>query len=50
MRKLIKTIDLGDEGAIPLEVRFLHEPSEPQGYVGCALQSTVYRIFKNEVR
>lgn len=44
-RKL-QTIDLGEEGAIPLEVRFLHEPSATEGYVGCALQGTVFRFFK----
>lgn len=47
-RKL-QTIDLGKEGAIPLEVRFLHEPSAPEGYVGCALGGTVFRFYKTEV-
>ena len=46
----IDTIDLGSDGLIPLEVRFLHDPDEPQGYVGCALGSTVFRIFKDQVR
>ncbi|XP_052783579.1 methanethiol oxidase-like isoform X2 [Mya arenaria] len=44
--KLIQTIDLGPTGWIPLETRFLHDPREPQGYVGCALSSTVFRFFK----
>lgn len=47
-RKL-QTIDLGKEGAIPLEVRFLHEPSAPEGYVGCALSGTVFRFYKTDV-
>ncbi|KAI8519406.1 Methanethiol oxidase [Branchiostoma belcheri] len=42
----IQDIDLGPEGAIPLEIRFLHNPDEPQGYVGCALSSNVFRFFK----
>ncbi|XP_078601728.1 methanethiol oxidase-like [Branchiostoma floridae x Branchiostoma japonicum] len=43
----IQDIDLGPEGAIPLEVRFLHNPDEPQGYVGCALGSSVFRFYKS---
>ncbi|KAM9309159.1 methanethiol oxidase-like [Pholidichthys leucotaenia] len=44
-RKL-QMLDLGEDGAIPLEVRFLHEPSAPEGYVGCALRSSVFRFYK----
>lgn len=46
-RKL-QTLDLGKEGAIPLEVRFLHEPSAPEGYVGCALSGNVFRFYKTD--
>ena len=45
----LQSIDLGMEGAVPLEVRFLHEPSAAEGYVGCALGSTVYRFFRTKV-
>ena len=45
----LQSLDLGAEGAVPLEVRFLHEPSAAQGYVGCALGSTVYRFFRTKV-
>ncbi|XP_030214756.1 methanethiol oxidase isoform X1 [Gadus morhua] len=44
----LQSIDLGMEGAVPLEVRFLHEPSAAEGYVGCALGSTVYRFFRTK--
>ncbi|KAG7218824.1 hypothetical protein INR49_019692 [Caranx melampygus] len=44
-RKL-QTLDLGEEGAIPLEVRFLHDPDASEGYVGCALPSTVFRFYR----
>uniref|UniRef100_A0A3P9CNC9 Methanethiol oxidase n=1 Tax=Maylandia zebra TaxID=106582 RepID=A0A3P9CNC9_9CICH len=44
--KKLQRLDLGEEGAIPLEVRFLHEPSAAEGYVGCALNSTVFRFYK----
>ncbi|XP_043936566.1 methanethiol oxidase isoform X2 [Protopterus annectens] len=45
---LIKSIDLGDDGLIPLEVRFLHNPDASQGFVGCALRSSIFRIYKTE--
>uniref|UniRef100_H3CB86 Methanethiol oxidase n=1 Tax=Tetraodon nigroviridis TaxID=99883 RepID=H3CB86_TETNG len=44
-RKL-QTIDLGEDGGIPLEVRFLHQPSAAQGYVGCALSGSVFRFYR----
>ena len=39
-------IDLGEEGIAPLEVRFLHDPKICEGFVGCAVNSTVYRFYK----
>eukprot|EP01018_Ginkgo_biloba_P037550 Gb_24949 [translate_table: standard] len=44
---LEQTMDLGEKGLIPLEVRFLHDPSKDTGYVGCALSSTMVRFFKS---
>jgi selenium-binding protein 1 len=41
-----QVIDLGPDGLIPLEIRFLHEPSQPQGFLGAALSSNVHRIHK----
>lgn len=46
-RELIQTIDLGLEGTAPLEVRFLHNPKEKQGYVGCALYGNVFTFYLN---
>lgn len=44
-KTLIKTIDLGTTGGwLPLETRFVHNPNEPHGYVGCALSSTIFHI------
>ena len=34
---------------MPLDVRFLHAPEQAQGYVACALSSTVFRFHKTEV-
>ncbi|KAJ4432008.1 hypothetical protein ANN_20622, partial [Periplaneta americana] len=47
-RRLLQTIDLGPGGIAPLEIRFLHNPREPQGFVGCALNANVYRLSTSE--
>ncbi|KAK9138478.1 hypothetical protein Sjap_009072 [Stephania japonica] len=44
--ELKQTMDLGNTGLIPLEIRFLHNPARDIGYVGCALSSTMVRFFK----
>ena len=46
----IQTIDLGNEGLIPLEIRFLHDPEALEGYVGAALSSNIFRYFRKQVR
>ncbi|KAG7543034.1 Selenium-binding protein [Arabidopsis thaliana x Arabidopsis arenosa] len=40
-------IDLGPTGLIPLEIRFLHDPSKDTGFVGSALSSNMIRFYKN---
>ena len=45
-RTVTQQIKLGADGLIPLETRFLHEPSQPQGYVGAALSSNIIRFSK----
>ncbi len=45
-RDHIQTIDLGEEGMIPLEVRFLHSPESTSAYVGAALSSNIQRIYR----
>lgn len=40
-KKLVQKINLGPDGLIPLETRFLHNPLQPHGFVGCALSSNV---------
>jgi len=44
--KQLQTIDLGEDGWMPLEIRFLHDPDAIEGYVGCALSSTVFRFHR----
>eukprot|EP00611_Tribonema_gayanum_P018372 TRINITY_DN3146_c0_g1_i7.p2 TRINITY_DN3146_c0_g1~~TRINITY_DN3146_c0_g1_i7.p2 ORF type:complete len:218 (-),score=77.62 TRINITY_DN3146_c0_g1_i7:369-1022(-) len=46
-RVITQRLDLG-AGAIPLEVRFLHDPDATEGYVGCALSSTMVRFFRKD--
>jgi selenium-binding protein 1 len=41
-RKLEQTIDLGEKGLIPLEVRFHHDPKSEHGFVGAALSSVIW--------
>jgi selenium-binding protein 1 len=43
-RKIRQSFDLGG-AAIPLEVRFAHDPAKPYGFVGAALSSTMWRFF-----
>ena len=44
-RKIAKSIDLGDKGLIPLEVRFHHNPASTHGFVGAALSSVMWHFF-----
>src|SRR6185436_4509260 len=41
-RKIIQSVDLGDKGLIPLEVRFHHNPDSVHGFVGAALSSVMW--------
>jgi selenium-binding protein 1 len=43
---IVQSIDLGETGWIPLEVRFQHNPESVHGFVGAALGSTMWHIAK----
>jgi selenium-binding protein 1 len=45
-RELVHSIDLGESGLIPLEVRCHHNPDSPQGFVGAALSSVIWHFRK----
>ena len=45
-RRLEQTLDLGEQGLIPLEVRFLHDPEAEQGFVGATLASNILRFHR----
>jgi selenium-binding protein 1 len=44
--KLVQSIDMGETGMIPLEVRFHHNPDSTHGFVGAALSSTIWHWQK----
>jgi selenium-binding protein 1 len=44
--ELIQSIDLGEEGLIPLEVRFHHNSDSAHGFAGAALSSTMWHYHK----
>jgi selenium-binding protein 1 len=47
-RRIKQSIDLGQNGLIPLEVRFCHNPDSLHGFVGAALSSTVWHYHKEK--
>src|SRR5204863_4263785 len=38
-RDIVQSVDLDEEGMIPLELRFHHNPDSPHGFVAAALSS-----------
>ena len=46
-RAIAKSIDLGEKGMIPLEVRFHHNPDSTHGFVGAALSSVMWHYFQD---
>jgi methanethiol oxidase len=46
-RKIVKSLDLGDKGLIPLEVRGLHDPASTHGFVAAALSSVLWHWYKD---
>jgi selenium-binding protein 1 len=45
-RKIAKSIDIGEKGMVPLEVRFHHNPASPHAFVGAALSSVMWHVHK----
>jgi selenium-binding protein 1 len=43
-RRLQSSVDLGETGLVPLEVRWLHDPDAESGFVGAALSSTIFHF------
>lgn len=49
-RTLVQSVDLGEEGRIPLEVRFHHNPDSSHGFVGAALSSAIWHWHRQDGR
>jgi methanethiol oxidase len=47
-RRVEQSIDLGDRGLVPLEVRWLHDPGADEGFVGAALSSTMWHFRRDD--
>jgi selenium-binding protein 1 len=46
-RRVEQTVELGESGLVPLEVRWLHDPDADQGFVGAALSSTMWHFHRD---
>lgn len=44
--ELMQSIDLGQDGLVPLEIRFHHNPDSPHAFVGAALSSTMWHCYQ----
>ncbi len=44
----VQTVDLGDDGLIPLEIRWQHDPASAQGFVGATLSSNILHFEKGD--
>ena len=49
-RRIDQSVDLGEAGLIPLEVRFHHDPDSTHGFVGAALSSAIFHWHRSEDR
>ena len=47
-KSIEKSVNLGEEGMIPLEVRFHHNPESSHGFVGATLSSNVFHWYKKQ--
>ncbi|MEL7463878.1 MAG: selenium-binding family protein [Pseudomonadota bacterium] len=47
-KKIVKSIDMGAEGMIPLEVRGMHDPESNEGMFAATLSSNVFRWWKTD--
>lgn len=47
-RKITQSVDLGEKGLIPLEIRFHHNPNSAHGFVGAALSSVMWHFHKDD--
>jgi selenium-binding protein 1 len=46
-RRLEQSLDLGEAGLVPLEVRWLHDPDAESGFVGATLSSNIFHFRRD---
>ena len=46
-RRVEQTLELGETGLVPLEIRWLHDPDADEGFVGAALSSTMWHFHRD---
>jgi methanethiol oxidase len=46
-RRVEQTVELGETGLVPLELRWLHDPDADEGFVGAALSSTMWHFHRD---
>jgi methanethiol oxidase len=46
-RRVEQTVNLGENGLVPLEARWLHDPEADEGFVGAALSSTMWHFHRD---
>ncbi|NNC99607.1 MAG: selenium-binding protein, partial [Gammaproteobacteria bacterium] len=47
-KKVENTVYLGEDGLVPLEVRFHHDPDSSHGFVGAAMSSNIIHWYKKD--
>jgi len=47
-KKVENTVYLGEDGLVPLEVRFHHDPDSTHGFVGAAMSSNIIHWYKKD--
>jgi selenium-binding protein 1 len=48
-RRIIQSFELeGEDGMMPFEIRFLHDPDSSHAYFGTAHGSAIYHIYKED--
>jgi selenium-binding protein 1 len=46
-RTLEQSIDLGEQGLVPLEIRWLHDPDAEEGFVAATLSSVIFHFHRS---
>ena len=48
-RQLFRSIDLGEDGSIPMEIRFLHNPDATGCYIVTAVGASLIYTYRDDV-